>query len=168
MRRFLLFIDSMILWLLLTWPFNQPWPYNIQSIMVGVAISLLVTLIFGKRFSQRPIKWFEPQRYFWLILVYMPIFTLQCLKANVDVAYRVIHPKMPIKPGIVKVKTKLKSKIGRTVLANSITMTPGTLTVDIQDEYLYIHWIKVYAEDEENATRLIVKKFEWLLIKIFE
>ncbi len=162
MRRFLLFIDSIILWLLLTWKFN------LQTILVGIAFSLLVALIFGKRFSQRPIKWFEPQRYFWLIFVYMPFFAVQCVKANLDVAYRVIHPKMPISPGIVRVKTKLKSKIGRTVLANSITMTPGTLSVDIRDEHLYIHWIKVYAKDEEGATRVIVSKFEWLLMKIFE
>ncbi len=162
MRRVLLFIDSFILWLLLTWALNY------QNSLVGVGVSLLVTLIFGKRFSQRPIKWFEPQRYFWLIVLYMPFFTWQCLKANLDVAYRVLHPKMPIEPGIVRVKTKLKSKIGRTVLANSITMTPGTLSVDIKDEYLYIHWIKVYAQDEENATRIIVKKFERFLVRIFE
>jgi len=135
---------------------------------VGIGVSLLVTLIFGERFSRKPIKWFEPQRYFWLIVLYMPFFVWQCIKANLDVAYRVLHPKMPIEPGIVKVRTRLKSKIGRTVLANSITMTPGTLSVDIKDEYLYIHWIKVYAKDEENATRIIVKKFERFLVRIFE
>lgn len=162
MRRFLLFIDSIILWLLLTWTLN------IQSVLVGIAFSLLIALIFGNRFSQRPIKWLEPQRYFWLIFIYIPFFSLQCVKANIDVAYRVIHPKMPIMPGIVRVKTRLKSKIGRTILANSITMTPGTLSVDIKDEYLYIHWIKVYSEDEEEATKIIVRRFERLLLKIFE
>jgi len=162
MRRLLLFIDSFILWLLLTWALNT------QSLLVGIGVSLLVTLIFGERFSRKPIKWFEPQRYFWLIVLYMPFFAWQCIKANLDVAYRVLHPKMPIEPGIVKVRTRLKSKVGRTVLANSITMTPGTLSVDIKDEYLYIHWIKVYAKDEENATRIIVKKFERFLVRIFE
>jgi len=162
MRCFILFIDSFILWLLLTWTLNY------QSLIVGACVSLLVALIFGRSFSQKPIKWFEPQRYFWLIVCYLPLFVLECIKANLDVAYRVLHPRMPIEPGIVKVRIRLKSGIGRTTLANSITMTPGTLAVDIKDEYLYIHWIKVRAQDIETATKIIVSKFEGLLMRIFE
>lgn len=162
MRRFILFIDAFILWLLLTWTFNY------QSIIVGIGVSLLVALVFGKSFSQKPVKWFEPQRYFWLIICYLPLLIWECIKANLDVAYRVLHPMMPIEPGIVKVRTRLKSGIGRTFLANSITMTPGTLSVDIRDECLYIHWIKVRAQDVETATSQIVKKFEGLLMRIFE
>ena len=76
---------------------------------------------------------------------------------------------MPIKPGIVKIKTNLKTESGITALANSITLTPGTLTVDLTDDgYLYIHWIYVKAEDVEGATQHIARKFEWFLEKIFE
>jgi multicomponent Na+:H+ antiporter subunit E len=88
--------------------------------------------------------------------------------ANLDVVYRVVHPDMPIHPGIVKVKTTLTNPAGRTMLANSITLTPGTLSVDIVDEYLYIHWINVQAEDVEGATKEIVSKFEGMLRRIFE
>jgi multicomponent Na+:H+ antiporter subunit E len=92
------------------------------------------------------------------------------IKANFDVAYRVVHPKLPIKPGIVKVKTKLKSDTGLTFLANSITLTPGTMSVDIDKEngYLYIHWINVKSTDIEKATEIIVSRFEKILEKIFE
>jgi len=87
-----------------------------------------------------------------------------------------LHPKMPIKPGIVKIKTSLKTESGITALANSITLTPGTLTVDLADEgqgdsrqtYLYIHWINVKSDDVEEATKYIAWKFEWFLKKIFE
>ena len=76
---------------------------------------------------------------------------------------------MPIRPGIVKVKTKLKTAAGRTMLANSITLTPGTLTVDItDDDHLYIHWINVKSDDIEQATHHIVAKFEGVLRRIFE
>jgi multicomponent Na+:H+ antiporter subunit E len=86
-----------------------------------------------------------------------------------DVVYRVIHPAMPIRPGIVKVKTSLKSDSARTALANSITLTPGTMTVDITDDgYLYIHWINVRTTDVEEASRKIVTPFEWFLAKIFD
>lgn len=162
MRRFVLSVNSFILWLLLTWTLNY------QSLIVGGCIALLIGIVFGESFSRKSIKWFEPQRYFWLIVCYIPLFAWECIKANLDVAYRVLHPKMPIEPGIVKVKTKLKSGIGRTVLANSITMTPGTLSVDIRGEYLYIHWIKVRAQDIETATSQIVDRFEGLLMRIFE
>ena len=101
-------------------------------------------------------------------LWYLPIFLWECIKANMDVAYRVLHPKMPIKPGIVKVKTKLKTDIAKTFLANSITMTPGTLSVDIKGEFLYIHWIYVRDEGMEKATEIIVDKFEKHLKRIFE
>ena len=82
-------------------------------------------------------------------------------------ARRVITPSLPINPGIVEVKTKLKSKMGRMILANSITLTPGTLTIDIQDDILYIHWIDVQSEDIDEATKTIVRKFEKYLEKIY-
>ena len=98
------------------------------------------------------------------------------MKANLDVVYRALHPKMPIKPGIVKIKTNLKTESGITALANSITLTPGTLTVDLMDDgdpasrqtYLYVHWINVKTDDVEQATKLIARRFEWFLKRIFE
>ncbi len=89
-------------------------------------------------------------------------------KANFDVAFRVLHPKRPINPGIVKIKTRIKSEMGKTFLANSITLTPGTFTVDIKDEFLYIHWINVKTTDVEEASRTIAGRFEKFLIKIFD
>ena len=87
--------------------------------------------------------------------------------ANLDVARRVISPTIPINPGIVEIKTNLKSDIGRLFLANSITLTPGTLTVDIKDDRLYIHWIDVSSSDVEVATKEIAGKFEKYLEVIY-
>ncbi len=75
---------------------------------------------------------------------------------------------MPIRPGIVKVRTTLKSDLGKMLLANSITMTPGTITVDIIGEYLYIHWIYVRSEDPEIYTGMITGAFEKYIKKIVE
>ncbi len=101
------------------------------------------------------------------IPVYFIVFVLALVKSNLDVAYRVVHPKLPIKPGIVKVKTTLKSRVGRLTLANSITLTPGTLTVDVKDDILYIHWINVSGKDINDSTEQIVKGFEKYLEVIF-
>ena len=78
-----------------------------------------------------------------------------------------MKPSLPINPGIVKTQTVLKSKMGRMILANSITLTPGTLTVDIEDDILYIHWVDVCCEDIDKATAAIVGKFEKILVKIY-
>jgi len=68
------------------------------------------------------------------------------------------------------VKTNLKSDIALTFLANSITLTPGTMCMEIDKEkgMLYIHWINVGTKDVEGATRIIAQKFENIIRGIFE
>jgi multicomponent Na+:H+ antiporter subunit E len=75
----------------------------------------------------------------------------------------VLHPKLPIKPGIVLVKTKLKTPLGRLLLANSITLTPGTITVESDGDDFYIHWIRVEGVHDKERTRKIVSGFEGFL-----
>ena len=103
-------------------------------------------------------------------LYYIPLFIWECLKANLEGAYRVAHPDLPINPGIVRIKTSLRSDIALTFLANSITLKPGTMTVDIDKEngILYVHWADVKSRDIEQATELIAGKFERALKRIFE
>jgi multicomponent Na+:H+ antiporter subunit E len=161
MKYITVFILSLIFWMLLTFSLTLP------NIIVGIIAALLTTLLFGRYFLNNVHKFLHPQRYFWLLL-YLIIFIWECIKANFDVAYRVLHPAMPIKPGIVKVKTELKSDFARTILANSVTMTPGTITVDIIGDYLYIHWIYIQSDDPEVYTRIIISKFEKYIKKIFE
>jgi multicomponent Na+:H+ antiporter subunit E len=134
---------------------------------VGAVAASITSLIFTRYFIRNIYKFLQPHRYFWLI-IYLPIFLWACIKANFDVAYRVLHPSMPIKPGIVKVKTKLKSDFAKTILANSITMTPGTISVDIIDDYLYIHWIFIKSDDPEVYTHIIAGQFEKYIKKIIE
>ena len=102
---------------------------------------------------------------------YAFVFLWECLKANIDVAWRVLHPKLPIKPGIVKVKTLLRSDIGLTVLANSITLNPGSTTVDVDKDngFLYIHLLKVEEGYDRSSMHLKrVARLENILRKIFD
>lgn len=161
MRYVAFFILGLIFWLLLTFKITVP------NIVVGSVASFICTLIFAQFYFSSVYKFLQPHRYFWFI-IYFIVFVWACLKANLDVAYRVLHPAMPIKPGIVKVKTTLKSEFARTLLANSITMTPGTLTVDIIGDYLYIHWIYISSEDPEIYTGLILGSFEKYIKRIVE
>ena len=139
----------------------------VQEIVAGAILSLLLALWGYRYLTARGLSIYAPRRVLCAIL-YIPVFFYECLKANLDVAYRVIHPKMPIKPGIVAIRTTLKSDVGKLLLANSITLTPGTLTVDVTDEYLFIHWINVKTTDVDEASRMIGGRFEGYLKVIAE
>ena len=161
MRYVVFFILGLVFWLLLTFKITVP------NLIVGSSASLICTLIFAKYYFTSVGKFLQPKRWFWLI-IYLAVFIWECIKANFDVAYRVLHPRMPIKPGIVKVRTTLKSEFAKMLLANSITMTPGTLTVDIIGDDFYIHWIYVRSQDPEVYTGMIIGAFEKYIKKIVE
>ncbi len=161
--KIILFLLAMLGWTLLNW--LPDW----QHMLVGVVASIFVAFMTADFFAKRLHLLTHSERYLWFFY-YVPVFIWEVFKANIDVAYRVLHPNLPIHPGIVKVKTELKSDIALTFLANSITLTPGTLTVDLDKDngYLYVHWIEVKHKDTEKATKSIVSRFEKILMRIFE
>ncbi len=162
MKKLVLGIISFLCWMVLTWTLYLP------SLLVGLVVSIFIALWFGDVFVERARNFFQIKRLAYL-LYYIPVFTYYCLLANFDVAYRVLHPALPIEPGIVKVKTTLTNTTAKVALANSITLTPGTLSVEMTDDgYLYVHWIKVRTTDVEEATKMIIRKFEKILKEIFE
>jgi len=161
MRYIVLFLLLFLFWILLTLQWTA------ENLIIGAVAALITVPYFGKYYVQDVKKFFQPHRYFWLI-VYFFVFLWACIVANFDVAYRVLHPAMPIKPGIVRVKMNLKSDIARVMLANSVTMTPGTLSVDIIGDYLYVHWIYVSSVEPEIYSRVIAGRFEKYIKLIFE
>jgi len=160
-KHLTLFIITLVFWLLITLSLS------LANILTGIVAAGVTTLLFGKYFVTRVGLFLEPKRYAWLV-VYIFIFLWECIKANFDVAYRVLHPAMPIKPGIVKVKLGIKTDLARTMLANSITMTPGTIAVDVVGDVMYVHWIYVSSEDPEEYTHKVSGRFEKYIQKIFE
>jgi multicomponent Na+:H+ antiporter subunit E len=162
MRRLVYFILAFVVWMLLTWQLD------LQVVIAGLITAAAVSMLFIEILPREHCVFCSPARIFWF-LVYVPVFFFYVIRANLDVVYRALHPKMPINPGIVKIKTNLKTDSGITALANSITLTPGTLTVDLTDDgHLYVHWINVKSDEVEDATQIIAEKFEWYLKKIFE
>lgn len=161
--RIIVFVFALLVWFALTDIKNY------QEVLIGIAISLLITFLAGHFLittekSQHPVKRFIH------FLLYILKFIWEMIKANLEVAYLVIHPMLPIKPGIVKIKTKLTKDSAITVLSNSITLTPGTLTIDVneQKKELYIHWINVKTEDIDKASEEIGNRFEKTLTEVFE
>lgn len=69
--------------------------------------------------------------FFWLLL--------NVVQSNLEVAYLVLHPRMPIQPGLLRLRTRLRNRTGHIILANSITLTPGTITVDFDEGEYSVH-----------------------------
>ena len=167
MRRLIYFVLAFIVWVAVAWPFVDG-RVDIQVVVAGLIASFLAAILFHEMLPKEHHVFISPVRVFWF-LAYVPVFVYFLLRANFDVVYRALHPKMPIRPGIVKIKTNLKTDSAITALANSITLTPGTMTVDVTDDgFLYIHWINVKSDDIEEATRSISQTFEWFIKRIFE
>lgn len=157
---FYLFTFLIAIWLALTTTFQ--W----QELSVGIFISLVLALFLNKNYLKLGLPPLSIKRIIFFIL-YIFVLFIEIIKANFDVAYRVIHPKMPIKPGIIIIKTELKQDIAKMILANSITLTPGTFTLDIKGDELLIHWIYVRSEKMDKSTKIIGQKFEKYLKVVF-
>ncbi len=133
-----------ILYLFLTAGSGSIGLWSSTELLLGLVISI-ITAFFTQDFIKRrfPLYLFNPYRIFLFIIYAVGPFFISMAKANIDVAYRVITGR--INPGIVRISPDFTKDASITMLANSITLTPGTLTVDINPEThdLYIHWINV-------------------------
>ena len=147
------FFSLLIFWLLLNGRLDG------ATLAVGVLVAAVVAMLTpgamsffsGFRFSPRGV---------WAAIAYFGYFLVALVKANLRLARLVLTPGLPINPGFVKVRTRLQTPMARLLLANSITLTPGTLTVEIEGEWLYVHWVTTDAADIEGATHEIVEGFE--------
>lgn len=114
--------------------------FTLYELILGSIISGLLS-IFLTRILNIELDVFFPWKLIKFIFIYFPIFMFQLISSNIDMAKRVIQPKIPLNPGIIKLKTKMKSKLGKLTLANSITLTPGTLSLDIEEDDIIIHTV---------------------------
>jgi multicomponent Na+:H+ antiporter subunit E len=123
-----------------------------EELIVGAVLAVIAGALLRNRFIGKDLRMLNPRRWF-TFLVYLFTFFWAMARANVDVAYRVITGR--INPAIVKINPKLKNDMSLTFLANSITLTPGTLSVDVDQKTneLYVHWINVDPEVLKDMPR---------------
>jgi multicomponent Na+:H+ antiporter subunit E len=98
----------------------------------------------------------------WRLLSYFVWLIYEIVQSNLQVAYIVLHPKLPIDPGLLRFRTRLRSPLGHVILANSITLTPGTITVDLTEGTYLVH-----ALVPEAAGALLEEKMQAKLEAIF-
>jgi len=148
------FAACLLAWVLLTGSLAA------DELLLGVIVSLVVVFAAGARLAPLSAIRLTPLAPLHLLRS-LGYFFSQLVLSNLDVARRVISPDLPINPGLVEIRTGLASELGRMLLANSITLTPGTLTVEAEGDRLLIHWIDCTPGDDlESATRAIAAGFE--------
>lgn len=146
---------------------------SLQVLIAGAVVSVLTALFTARFFIHtKAFHLFNPVRLLTMLIYCVGIFMWELTKANFDVARRALSPKLRINPGIVKVETELSGEYAQSMLANSITLTPGTITMDIAEEsgktYYYIHCIDVPSSDMKEAGDSIKGRMEKWIRRIWE
>lgn len=139
----------------------------VEELILGAIISMILTIIITK-YVDFTIDYKFPVRLLVFVFMYLPVFIWQLVLANIDVARRVLSPKIPLNPGFVKVETDLEGDFSKLLLANSITLTPGTLSVDINGKDMYIHTVDVKGKTPEENRANISALFEKMIGRVFK
>lgn len=158
------FLVAFLAWMLFIGNFNPP------EVAWGVVVSLVVARL-TYRFAavDLPAWMLHPRR--WLALTLLLIeFARQIVVQNITLSIRVLRPSLPIRPGIVAVPTTLRDDVALTLLGSLMTLTPDTVTMDIDQKrgMIYVHWIDVQTTDPAETQRLLLASLEekitrWLI-----
>lgn len=170
---FITSLFAFIFWVLFVLQDINLFKMDFQEVFVGLLVSIIAGYFTSPLFIKEDGFWIFKKGRFLNLLAYIPFYIVALIKANIDVAKRALSKNININPGIVKIETDIKSDYGLSMLANSITLTPGTITMDIFEEEdgnnsMYIHWIDVETEDEKEAGEIIKGDFEKRIRGIFK
>lgn len=134
---------------------------SLKSLAVGYGLGALIMYVFSRFFDE--VIYF---RKLWLSLQLIAFFLKELVVANWTVARLVIRPRLRVRPGIIAFPLELEGDLEITLLANLITLTPGTLSIDLSPDRktLYIHTLDI--EDAEEEKRKIKQGFERYLKEI--
>lgn len=150
-----IFILSLIIYFLIVRAFD------LTKVITGIVLAFITALLASYQFPMDA-RYFNPVRWFWF-LVYIPVFLKEMLVANIKIAGIVLSPSLPVKPELKIDKTVLKSKAGILMLTSSITLTPGTLSVEANGDEITIHCV-----NSSLSAREIMEPFEKLIVRITE
>ncbi len=143
-----------------------------EELLVGIIVSIIVAIFASGFLVKEDAFWLLNPKRIGSLIAFIPIYAWELIKANWDVAKRALSPKLNINPGIVKIETDIKSDYGLSMLANCITLTPGTITMDIVEDgekcYMYIHWIDVATQNIKEASDTIKGAFEPWVRRVFK
>lgn len=154
-KKFLVNIMLMLVWVALTGDFT------FANFFFGFLLGFLSLWLGTRRQAGKRYFKFLPN-----LIGFVFFFIYELIKANIQVAYEVMTPTLHMRPGIVKVPLDVKTDLEITLLANLISLTPGSLSLDVSDngDVLYIH--AMYVNDKEEYIRTIKNGFERKVLEL--
>ncbi len=147
-------------WILFTWSLS------LGNLLLGLVQSGLVALFTWPVFveeNEAARRSHVPRVHF--LIVYLLFLIVQMYGASFRVLWQILRGR--INPGVVHFRTRLRTDIARTALANSITLTPGTITLFLDDDHLIVHWLDSRTTHSRYARKLIAESFERVLKRIW-
>ena len=162
-NSFLLWLSTFVvcyaLWLLLVWSLST------RELVLGAVVAAVAAWFSARFFVHRnPAHLFAPARLISLLVYCLGVFMWELIKANVNMAKLVLSPKMKFKPGIIRVpgSESITSEYGLAMVANSITLTPGTITLHIEGDALTVHCLNRQDADglEHSSMEEKIAKLE--------
>ncbi len=112
---------------------------NLENVFFGIIVASIMYFFVCKFMGYSIQKDLFIMKKIFLIIKYIVILVFEVIKANIAVLKIVFSSKYDFEPAIIKFRTNLKTKTARAVLANSITLTPGTITVSLEDDEYIVH-----------------------------
>lgn len=151
----------MFLMLLLFW-FIFNGRITLEILLVGIAVAALITFAWRKIFNKKRNVVIPSPKAVWRGICYVFNLLIDIIKCNIQVMYFVLHPKEEIHPQLLTFKVALKKEIHKVILANSITITPGTITVGLHGDTICVHALDASFMEgiEECAALERLKKME--------
>ncbi len=136
------------------------------ELLIGLLFGGLIALLFRRLYPGRADVGYAMRAMPYAVL-YVVAFLTEMVKANFDVAYRVLSPTMPIDPAVIYLPLRVERPMAISTIANSITLTPGTLTMDYDEEAnaLYVH--AIYGQDPAGIVEPI-RRWEDYALVIFD
>lgn len=140
------------------------------DLITGASVAFVTSLITANLVVSNPDKLIQVKRLGWLLIYSIRYFFIDEVKAHLDVMKRILHPKMPINPAIVKIPYEVTSDYAMLTIANSITNTPGTVVVDVfaEEKAFYVHWISAVTTEPTEAKKAVSEIFERFAKRIFD
>ncbi len=142
---------------------------DVDFLLAGLMICVPLGWFFGTYAFEGPArKMLDPRRWGFMLL-YLLVLIKEVVKAGVFVTGIVLKRELAIRPGVVGIKTHLSKRWELTLLANSITLTPGTFFLDLDErsKTMYVHWITIRSESLDEVKRMIAGRYERILSRVF-
>ena len=133
-----------------------------RNLVVGLVAGYLLLWLVA-RFQRKQVKYFIKTPLFFSFLTY---YAWELLKSNAVILYEILTPGLDMRPGVIGIPIRAKTDLEITILANLITMTPGTLSLDISPDRrtLYIH--AMYIHDPEALRKDIQENLERRVLEL--